>query len=342
MIRVRIKGAHDVRVTDEEEVLHPGEEQAVIATISNGICGSDMHRYKGTFEIMHPDWLTGHEVGGYIKEICSSKRPELKPGMKVAVNPEFGCGTCVYCRNGLKDLCDKMDFYGTMGDEIIVPVESLIPLDKDFDMRYSGIIEPAAVAVRATEGLPGKNVAIIGAGSIGVLQQQILMAGGGKVIVLDTSDYSVHVAESIGASKVIKLSDSAQAAEEIRSFMAGDQIDCVLDNVCIDSTIALAIDVVKHGGEIRMVGVNLGRLSFHYTDVLFRQIVLRPSHIYTKEHFDKVNELVRQGVFHFEKIVSKFFPLREADKAFAFKATQPSTKVLLLTRDEDIPGGIGA
>ena len=88
-----------------------------------------------------------------------------------------------------------------------------------------------------------------------------------------------------------------------------------------------------------MVGVNLGRLSFKYTDVLFRQILLRPCHIYTNKHFYMVKDLIRRGVFDFESIVSKFFALRDADKAFEYKATQPSTKVVLLTNDEDMPRG---
>lgn len=337
MIRVRIKGAHDVRVYEEDDILKPGEEEVVLSTVSNGICGSDMHRYIGSFEIMHVDWLTGHEVGGYIKEVNSKKHPELKKGMKVAVNPEFGCGSCQYCREGRQDLCEQMDFYGTMGEEIIIPADSIVPLPEDFDMRYSGMIEPAAVAARATEGLVGKNVIIIGTGSIGILQQQILTSGKGKVITLDRSDYSLEMSKRYGKCLTVKMDDVNEVMARIKEYIGEERIDCVIDNVCNDQTIAFAVEAVKRGGEVRMVGVNLGKVSFKYTDVLFKQVVLRPIHIYTKEHYELVNQYIADGVFDFAPMVSRFFALRDADKAFEYKHSVQSTKVILLTRDEDLP-----
>ena len=330
MIKVKIKGAHDIVVSNDNDNLVAGEEQAVIKTISNGICGSDMHRYSGKQKIEKPDNITGHEFGGIIKEVNSRKRPELTAGMKVTVNPVTGCGKCIYCEGGRKDLCDKLDFLGGMAEEVVVPVDNIIPLGSDFDMNYSSMLEPAAVAEHAAENLKGKNIIIIGVGTIGLIEQQIAAGCDNNVMTIDISEFNLDMSRKLGSAFALKYSEVDEMLNKVRTFFKDENVDCVIDNVSADSTIDFSIRAVKHGGEVRMIGVNWGSLKFKFMTVLLGQIVLRPIHIYTDKHFTTAIEHIKNGIIRLQPLVTKVFSLSEAKEAFEFKYSQPSVKVLLL------------
>lgn len=332
MINVRIKGKGDVRIYRDDAPFMANGNEVIIKTISNGICGSDMHRYGGKLPIVHPEALTGHEVGGVITGFGKLYTGELNTGMNVVVNPVIGCGRCIYCQSGRKDLCDQLDFLGTMGEEIVVPAENVIPISGSFQMKYSGMIEPAAVAVKSVEGLEGRNVLIIGCGSIGLLQQQILRAFGGRTDTCDVSVYACGRSRALKANHVFEYTSEDETVETIRRTLGNDDaVDCVIDNVCSDETIRFASRVVKHGGEIRLLGVNTKAVTIDYNSMLMWQITLVTKHIYSDEHFFKALEYAERGIFQFEEIVTRIFPLEQADQAFAYKEKIPSTKVLLLT-----------
>ena len=154
--------------------VEPGK--AVIRVFAVGICGGDMRLYSGKGKVEKPI-VRGHEIAGIIKAL-GSKTEKLRTGMKAVINPALYCGDCYYCRCSLEHLCENMKVFGGaidggLQEEMLVPLENIIPLEDSFDLTYGPLIEPAAFAFHVVDQTHSSNVLIIGMGSIGLLVQQV-------------------------------------------------------------------------------------------------------------------------------------------------------------------------
>jgi 2-desacetyl-2-hydroxyethyl bacteriochlorophyllide A dehydrogenase len=326
MFQVKLKAPFKIEY-DEGEPPVTREGEAIVSVASNGICGSDMHRYRGHEPIRKPNEVAGHEFAGTIKEIRGSA-PALRPGMKVAVNPSVNCGSCFYCAHGDAYLCENQVFVNGMTEEVAVPLPNLVPLGDSFDLLLAPLIEPAAVAVHAVGRISRSTVLIIGLGTVGLLAQQVCLANGNTVVTTDPADQSIALSRKLGAECAVNagLPDRMRIIEK---SLGDRRIDYVVDNVCTEETVNFAASAVKKGGEVIVIGVCNVNLSIDYRTILLREVDLQASYLYTHDDFLKAAALVTSGRIETRPLVSKVFPLRSAREAFAYKHAVPSVKVVL-------------
>lgn len=258
----------------------PGPGQVVVKVGAAGACHSDlhvMHDYpEGTMPFEIPFTL-GHENAGWVHAVGSGVTG-LEQGQPVAVYGPWGCGGCTRCSAGMEIYCEDpanaimagggggLGLDGGMAPYLLVPdPRLLVPLPDGLDPVQAAPLTDAGLtpyhAVRRSLGklLPGSNAVVIGVGGLGHLGVQVLKAmTATNVIAVDVRQPALDLAKQCGAD--VAVLSGADAAAEIREATKGRGADLVLDFVGIDSTLALAGQVVRGLGDLTIVGAAGGSL----------------------------------------------------------------------------------
>jgi L-iditol 2-dehydrogenase len=153
------------------------DHDVLIKVKMTGICGSDIHTYKGLHPFRKPPVIIGHEVSGEVVRTGKAVQ-RIKPGDKVTVEPQAGCGSCEYCLTGHSNYCENRSapgvkgWYGTMAEYFAAPEHCVFVLPDIVDLEQGVLAEPLAVGIHAARKSNiqlGDKVAILGAGPIGLL-----------------------------------------------------------------------------------------------------------------------------------------------------------------------------
>ena len=107
-------GPKDIRIEDVE-MPKPDKHEVIVRIMSTGICGTDPHIYEGHLPLVKPPVTLGHEASGIVAE-TGTNVTSLNVGDKVCTNTYYSCDDCWYCRNGKKNLCEKIQIIGVTGD----------------------------------------------------------------------------------------------------------------------------------------------------------------------------------------------------------------------------------
>jgi len=256
-----LHGPNDLRI-EERPRPAPGPGQVLVQVLASGVCNSDLHRVKAA-DVPRLPVVLGHECAGKVVECGAGAR--VAPGTRVAVYPLLWCGQCPSCRRKLYECCASYSYHGSRADGglaefIVTRPENLVPLPNAVDDEEAAMTEPAAVALHALNraGLrPGEKVAVIGAGTIGLIAAQIARARGAEsVVLLDVVEQQLEFARRLGFTKAAR-SDSSDAPESVRKLAGGDGPDVVLEAAGSPATYSLAIDLAPAGARVVFMG-NIG------------------------------------------------------------------------------------
>jgi len=329
MIRAVLLDKRKIRI-EESDPPEIERGKAVIQVTSNGICGGDMRLYSGKGRVEKPI-VRGHEFAGIIKALGSKTR-KLRVGMKVVINPALYCGKCYYCRKSMEHLCEKMKVFGGaidggMQEELLVPLESIIPLEDSFDLTYGPLIEPTAFAFHVVNQTHSSNVVVIGLGTIGLLVQQVCKLNKNRVISLDVEDYPMTLSRQLGSDLVLSIKDSDRK-EKIEDFLKDEKVDVVFDNVCTPSTLDFATSIVKNHGRVVLVGIPSANIELDKS-LMNRELQIIFKWLYRRKDFNEAVDHILNSTIQYKPLLSKIFPLRDARDAFEYKLNNPVIKVVL-------------
>jgi len=225
-----------------------------------GICGTDLNilatppAHKAT-----PGIIIGHEGVGIVAEIGPAVRG-LQVGDRVVIANRLTCGKCAYCRRGLDNQCTDYQTIGTTIDGAFAPflrapARALWKIDPSVPRDDAALFEPLACAVGAVKRAPfqvGDNVAIIGAGPMGLLFGLLYRAlGAGQIILLDVAPYRLEFAEAIGMDAAFDVTQVDAPAEVKR--LTGLGADIVVD--AVGNQIDQAIRLARRGGQVILFGL---------------------------------------------------------------------------------------
>lgn len=259
---------------------------ALVKVKYSGICGSDLHYYRG--HIPSKDGQTmGHEfVGTVVKKGSDVSDSQFAVGDEVISTFTIQCGECWYCQNGLSGTCDKTNTFGKIGLEgaqaeyVLVPyaTSTLVKIPKDKISEDDAIYTLMAdIFVTAYFGVKkvrdffdsrlkpaNTDILQIGAGPVGLCSVAILKHYGYRsVVVVDGIEDRLEQAKNLGASDVVnfksetgKLAELSEKLTELRGF------DAVLEIVGASSSMRTAFDQVRRGGFISSVGMGHAELPF--------------------------------------------------------------------------------
>lgn len=322
----------------------PGPDEILVRVAACGICGSDVHGYDGTSGRRIPPIVMGHEAAGIVASVGKEVRG-FSEGDRVTFDSTIYCGACDYCFRGEMNLCDRRQVLGvSCGDYrragafaefVLVPARVAYHLPENLSFSEAALLEAVSVAVHAVSLVPVSpqdSALVIGAGTIGLLVQQALRAAGcNQVIASDVDQTRLKLARELGATTTILAQDLAQ---EVSRLTNGTGVDLVVEAVGTNATVTAAIDSVRKGGKIVLVGNVTPEVSIHLQKVVSRQILLQGSCASSGE-YPRAIELLSSGAIRVQPMISAVAPLAEGPQWFKrLHGREPNLMKVILTPAE--------
>jgi len=261
-------GAGDVRVEDVPDARLIQPTDALVRVTRAAVCGSDLWPYR-SMEPTDPGRRMGHEIIGVVDSVGSEVHT-ITAGSLVVSPFLWSDGTCVFCREGLHSAClhggrygfDDVD--GGQGEAVRVPQADgtlvALPVDPDDALMPSllaladvmGTGHHAAVAARVA---PGKTVAVVGDGAVGlcgVIAARRL--GADQIILLGSNPERIVLGEEFGATDIVR-ERGQDAVERVNELTNGLGAHSVLECVGLQQAVDTAVEIARPGGAIGRVGI---------------------------------------------------------------------------------------
>jgi L-iditol 2-dehydrogenase len=288
-----------------------------------GICGSDVHGMDGSSGRRIPPLIMGHEAAGTIESVGQGV-VGWAPGDRVTFDSMLSCGECDDCRAGRSNLCPSrrvlgvscVDYrqHGAFAEMVTLPSHVLLRLPDGIAMEDACLAEPVSVALHAVRRVPvrpGDTAVVIGAGIIGLLVIQALkLAGCGRVIAVDLDSRRLALARELGADDAL-VSDRDRVLQHVRASTGGDGADLAMEVVGVGPTVALAVDCVRKGGSVGLVGNLAAGVEFPLQSVVTREVSLFGSCASAGEEFAEALRLIADGSVRVRPLVSAVADLAE-------------------------------
>lgn len=318
----------------------------LIQVAACGICGSDVHGYDGSTGRRIPPVVMGHEAAGIVAAV-GAEVSAVAPGDRVTFDSTVYCARCEFCLRGEANLCENRQVVGASCGEyrragafaeyITVPEYIIYQLPPSLSFADAAMLEAVSVALHAVklsqiEG--GETALVIGAGMIGLLVLQAArVAGCSRVFVADVDATRLEMAAALGAAETLHAS-GVDLTREVLRLTNGRGVDVVLEAVGHTETVATAIDCVRKGGAVTLIGNLVPQVSVPLQKIVTRQIRLQGSCASAGEYPEAI-ELVSSGKVKVAPMISAIAPLRDGPQWFErLYAHEPNLmKVILDPRE---------
>jgi L-iditol 2-dehydrogenase len=305
----------------------PADDELLIRIKACGICGSDVHGFDGSTGRRIPPIVMGHEAAGIVEAVGRGVS-DFHAGDRVTFDSTVYCGGCFFCRRGQINLCDRREVIGVstplfrrMGafaEYVTIPARIAYALPEGMPFAHAALIEAASVAVHGaslTPIEPGDTAVVVGAGMIGLLTlQAILQAGAQRVFVADLDDSRLAMARDLGATETFN-SKTQDVIAEVRKRTEGRGAAVAIECVGITDTIGLAVESVRKGGAVTLVGNVAPKIELALQSVVSRQIRLQGSCASCGEYPECI-AMMADGRIRVEPLVSAVAPLEEGARWF--------------------------
>jgi len=293
-----------------------GPDEVLIKVAACAICGSDIHGMDGSTGRRIPPVIMGHEASGTIVEAGSNVKG-FRKGDRVTFDSTIYCGKCAYCREGKINLCDDRRVLGVSCSEyrqngafaeyITVPQRILYPIPDSLSLEHAAMAEPLAIALHAvniSDVRVNSRAVVVGAGMIGLLIIKLLSIAGCKEITAVDIDESKHeTAMAFGATKTLT------------SIKTGTDADLSFEAVGIGPTVNMAVDCLKKGGRLTLVGNLSPDIMMPLQKIVTRGLILKGSCASTGEYPDCI-DLIADKKIDMGSFISRTAPLSEGASWF--------------------------
>lgn len=300
----------------------PSDDELLIRIHACGICGSDVHGHDGSTGRRLPPIIMGHEAAGIV-EATGTAVAGFQPGDRVTFDSTVFCGKCFFCLRGQFNLCDEREVIGVstptfrrMGafaEYVTVPARIAYHLPDNLPFEHAALIEAVSVAVHAVSLAQialEDTVVVVGAGMIGLLTLQVArLVGAGQVFVVDVDDTRLELAQKLGAARTFNSRSSGNILD-LMEFTLGRGADAVLECVGTSATVKLAVDLVRKGGSVTLVGNIAPTIEMGLQSVVTRQIRLQGSCASSGEYPACIS-LLSRGAIRVEPLLSVVAPLED-------------------------------
>jgi 2-desacetyl-2-hydroxyethyl bacteriochlorophyllide A dehydrogenase len=294
--------------TDTPEPERPAKGEATVRIRNIGICGTDLHAYRGKQPFFEYPRILGHELSAEVVE--PNRHSKLKEGMPVVVDPYLSCGNCIACRRGKTNCCQSLKLFGVhidggMREYLNVPVDNLLPAE-GLEMDQMATVEClniGAHAVRRAELEPGETVAVVGTGPIGIGVIAFAKIAGARVIAVDINEGRLSYCRDVLKvdATVNALDNPVEALEELTQ---GDKPSVVFEVTGNKTSMENSFQYVSHGGQLILVGLVKDSLSFDDPHFHKHELSLKSSRNGTKEDLQYVIDCIRDGKVDTESFIT--------------------------------------
>ncbi|NNJ27384.1 galactitol-1-phosphate 5-dehydrogenase [Alienimonas chondri] len=305
-----------------------GPRDLLVQVRACGICGSDVHGYDGGSGRRIPPLVMGHEAAGVVAEV-GSEVTGFTPGDAVTFDSTVSCGTCHFCRKGQINLCENRQVlgvscgdyrrHGAFAEYVSVPEHVSYKLPEGLPFEHAAMIEAVSVAVHAVARTPiqlGDTAVVVGCGMIGLLTiQAAKLAGCTRIIAVDLDATRLDRAKALGATVTLK-GNEVDVPAEVRALTEGRGADVAFEVVGAPPTVTTAIESVRKGGAITLVGNLAPKVEFPLQSVVTRELSLFGTCASSGE-YPACIDLLASGAIQVADLITATAPLEQGADWFA-------------------------
>ena len=294
---------------------------ALVGVRRIGICGTDLHAYRGRQPFFSYPRILGHELGVEILE-TDTNQLDLRIGDICAVEPYLTCGTCIACRRHKPNCCTEMQVLGVqtdggMRERIVVPLPKLHK-SQQLSLDQLSLIETLGIGAHAIDRAKlqsDTSVLVIGAGPIGLSVIQFAQFAGVKLMVMDINQSRLAFCQKhFDIYATIEASNNP--LQQIESLTDGDLPTVVFDATGNAGSMETAFSYVANGGKLVFVGLVQSNISFFDPEFHRREITLLATRNSTAKDFKQIISLVEQGQINTEPWITHRSSFGEMITAF--------------------------
>lgn len=363
-------GAKDVRVDNVGDPTIIDPDDIVIRITATAICGSDLHLYRGKTAGLKEGDVLGHEFMGVV-EATGPGVTQLRRGDRVVVPFTISCGDCFFCEHELFAACETTNpgpggtlqakglrpgagmfgythlyggYAGGQAEFARVPKANVGPLvipeglDDERVLFLSDILPTGYQAVLNANASPGGNLAIFGAGPVGLMSAACArLVGVDTIFMVDHNEDRLQFAATTYGVIPIDASKVDDPAAEIVALTHGRGVDGAIDAVGYEAkagpvetamtalkieqssgaALRQAIACTRRGGHVSVAGVYLGMIhGFPHGDAFEKGLTIRGGQTHVQRYLPTLLRHVREGELRPEAIISHRLPLAEAAKGY--------------------------
>ena len=329
-------GKIDIREIDRPIL---GRDDLLIKTAYAGVCGSDLHAFRGKHPFRKPPVILGHELAGTVVE-CGGDVQGFRPGDRVTVMPLVACGTCRMCRMGRENICLNKQvpgagaWLGSFAEYALAKASIAYKLAEGTPCELGVLAEPLAVGVHAVQRQariePGSRVLVLGGGTIGILTALAARAAGASdIVATDLFDFNLALTRELCGAATIHAGEAGWEEGLARAYP--DKFDATFLCSGASATVGQAVRLTRRGGRIVVTGLFLEPVPVDLTAVTLGELELIGSQIYDHRDFRAAVDWIDAGRFDFRRLVTQVFRLQQAQHALTILAnrTEDAVKILL-------------
>jgi threonine dehydrogenase-like Zn-dependent dehydrogenase len=250
-----------------------GADEALVRIRRIGVCGTDLHAFRGRQPFFSYPRVLGHELAGEIVDVGSNDRG-LAAGDRVAVEPYVSCGACRPCQSGRYNCCAGLQVLGVhrdggMQEWLAVPLHLLHRSDR-LSLEQLALIETLGIGYHAVQrsGItPGEWAVVVGAGPIGLATMQFAVLAGAHIIALDLDPARRQFCRKVGVEYT--ADPGVDTAAVVEGWTGPGLAHCVFDATGSLNAMSASLQLAGPGGRVVMVGLAQG--TFTVDDPLFHR-----------------------------------------------------------------------
>jgi threonine dehydrogenase-like Zn-dependent dehydrogenase len=312
----------------------PKSDEVLLKVLAVGVCGTDLHSFKGKSPLFKYPGVMGHELALQIAEIPPSAQEAAKglhEGDFVTALPYLHCGTCISCRRGRINCCVELQCLGVhtdggMQEYMTLPVKYLVPAGRVPSQDLS-IVECFSIGFHGVRlGGPDRkdSALVVGAGPIGIGVIHGLKERGVSVIALDINEKRLGYAKDTAQADYVINATRADPEQALRDITGGEMPSFVFEATGNGAQMIKSINLASYGGVVVFIGY--GSMDITYSDINFhkKELALLASRNATKEDFAAVIAGMESGRVNTAGFVTHTASLEEAVHQFA-SWTKPET-----------------
>jgi len=320
----------DIRVGDAADP-HIGPGQVLVETGYAGICGTDLHIYRGEFHgrVRYPAIL-GHEFGGIIQDVGKDVEG-FQVGGRVVVDPIIPCHACPACLSGHLNACRTLkllgiDLDGGFAQYAAAPANCVYRLPDEIPMAHAPMVESYGLGhhiLRRGQVQPGESVAILGAGKLGLSVLDVLChsANPALTVITDLQPFRLEVAHKLGADYAVNVAQE-DPVEWVMDITHGAGVDCIIEavghyHIAVgqEAPLAQAVKMIRSGGRIVTAGLGEQLSAVHFKTLVLKEARIIASRV-TLGEFPQAMRLLSRGLLHPELLITHRMPLHDVAVAF--------------------------
>lgn len=331
-------------VVEEVTLEPPRFGEVKVRTAAAAICHSDVHLIRGEWRGDLPV-IAGHENSGIVEEVGEGVTL-VKPGDHVVMSLLRSCGRCYFCVHGDTHICEaeyaldaEPRFRNDKGESILhgintagfaeftvvdqsqlVPIPKEIPLDSA-SLLACGVITGLGAVVNTAAVEPGRSVAVIGVGGVGLNSiQGADLSGANPIIAIDLLDNKLEASRDFGATHTINAKSDDNVVETVKSLTSGRGVDYAFVTVGSPSAAEQALTLIRRGGTVTLVGIPEIEATLPlspFWSVIQERKILGSSMGSTRLSVDvpRLVELYQTGRLKLDELITNRYPLQEINEA---------------------------